>query len=243
MEEEKAKLLSRSLEEMAVQGWVNIAEFILSSYKRLGMTEMEAMILMHLWQFRRRGNTFPSPQELQEVMSVDAGTIRGAIAGLIEKKLLLAKSQVNQHTGKAESHYSFGRLFDAVASVWTQDQQEEPATGQIMHAFEKEFGRPLSPVEVEQIGRWCGQQRISRDLVLEALRRTVLQGVYNFRYVDSILQQWIKNNVRTLAEVGAFEERHPRPRSRQPLRRQGRQPAAGEAVTKKDDKYDDVYVT
>lgn len=242
MEEEKAKLLSRCLEEMAVQGWVNLTEFILSSYRRLGMTEMEAIILMHLWHFRRRSNPFPSPQELQEVMSVDAGTIRTAIASLIEKKLLVVKSRVNQNTGKAESHYSFARLFEALAAAWSKEQAEEPALGHVVHAFEREFGRPLSPIEVEQIARWCGHQRIPSELVLEALRRTVLQGVYNFRYIDSILQQWVKNNVRTLAEVATFEERHPRPRSRQPLRRQGRQqPEAGEATTK--DKYDDVYVT
>lgn len=242
IEEEKANWLSRYLEGMAVQGLVDITELILVSYKNLGMTDMEAVILMHLWHFHRRNNLFPSPQELQEVMAADAGTIRSAIAGLIEKKLLVVKSRVNQNTGKAESRYSFARLFALLAATWSREQPEDPPIAQVMRTVEKEFGRPLSPMEVEQIAKWCGQQRLAPELVLEAVRRTVLQGVYNFRYIDSILQQWVKNNVRTLAEVAIFEERHPRSRPRN-HGRQGRQPETKEKEAVIKDKYEDVYMT
>ncbi len=72
-------------------------------------------------------------------------------------------------------------------------------------SFEKEFGRPLSPVEFERIKAW--EDEHSELVILEALKRAVLQGKWNFKYIDSILLEWKKNNVRTLQEVIEYEKR------------------------------------
>ncbi|WP_051688320.1 replication protein [Desulfofalx alkaliphila] len=65
--------------------------------------------------------------------------------------------------------------------------------------FAKELGRPLSPMEVERIKQWSTQ--LSDELIIEALRRSVLMGKVNFRYIDAILLNWTKNNLRTIRDV------------------------------------------
>jgi len=74
--------------------------------------------------------------------------------------------------------------------------------------FEKDFGRPLSPTECEQITKW--QEAHDPDVVMEALRRAVLNGKFNMRYIDSILLNWEKAGRRTLREVLEHEEAYAR---------------------------------
>jgi len=86
------------------------------------------------------------------------------------------------------------------------DARDEQNTFQ---KFEQELGRPLSPMEAERIMNW--EKEYASELVIESLKRAVAQGKTNMRYVESILSNWKKNNIRTLLEVKRqdkeFEER------------------------------------
>jgi DNA replication protein len=79
----------------------------------------------------------------------------------------------------------------------------DEAFGGLYQVFEKEFGRPLSPIEAEQVLKW--RQGMSPALVREALRRAVLLGKHNFKYIGTILLEWQKNNLRTLSEVEEYD--------------------------------------
>lgn len=72
--------------------------------------------------------------------------------------------------------------------------------------FEREFGRPLSPLEYEQIVLW--QKTYSDDIVFEALKIAVVRAKLNLKYIDSILLDWEKLNLHTLREVQEYERRH-----------------------------------
>lgn len=62
---------------------------------------------------------------------------------------------------------------------------DAPATARpsLIQTFERDFGRPLSPTEYEQVQKW--QENHPPDVVREALRRAVLNGKFNFRYFDA----------------------------------------------------------
>lgn len=82
-------------------------------------------------------------------------------------------------------------------SAWKDTRDLRMA--RLFNAFENEFGRPLSPMEIEQIRQWYWEMEL--PLILEALRRAVLRGKYNFKYIDRILLEWKKNNLRTIEDV------------------------------------------
>ena len=79
----------------------------------------------------------------------------------------------------------------------------------LVTSFEQETGRPLSPMNLDQIRQW--EKQYPSELILEALRKAITLGKYSMQYIDSILLNWQKNNIRTLAEVKAadkeFEQR------------------------------------
>ncbi|MGI6686184.1 MAG: DnaD domain-containing protein [Bacillota bacterium] len=95
-----------------------------------------------------------------------------------------------------------------------------PATAE---SVEKEFGRPLSPMELEQIAEW--EKKYVPDLILEALKIAVLKGVFRLKYIDAILLDWEKANLRTRQDVLDYEALH---------RKKGRVPPGRQTVPKKD---------
>ena len=52
---------------------------------------------------------------------------------------------------------------------------------QLYQGFEKEFGRPLSPIELEMIGQWLNTDHYSPELIRLALREAVLNQAYSLK--------------------------------------------------------------
>lgn len=98
--------------------------------------------------------------------------------------------------------------------------------------------------------KWMDEDRYREELIREALREAVLSGKFNFKYIDRILFEWQKVNVRTLQELNVhreqFRNRMPGNRQRQ-NQQQSRQPAQQQrqAATPEQDgqanKYDEFY--
>ncbi|MBC7344903.1 MAG: DnaD domain protein, partial [Clostridia bacterium] len=65
----------------------------------------------------------------------------------------------------------------------------------------------------------------------------VLRGVYNFKYIDSILRDWNRHNIRTVREAAEYEEEF---RLRQS--RKSRSSKVKKSESKKD-KYKDLYLS
>lgn len=97
------------------------------------------------------------------------------------------------------------KLKDPVIAINSAPAREE---NNLFVVIEKEFGRPLSPVEIEQINKWQNDESLSCELIQEALRRAVLGGHFSFRYIDRILLAWAKKNVRTLQDVVRDDEQY-----------------------------------
>ncbi|AIQ19325.1 MULTISPECIES: DnaD domain-containing protein [Paenibacillus] len=73
--------------------------------------------------------------------------------------------------------------------------------------FEKEFGRPLSPMECETISGWVDQDRYPEELILLALKESVFAGKVHFRYIDRILLEWARNRVKNAEDVKNYTQK------------------------------------
>jgi DNA replication protein len=60
-------------------------------------------------------------------------------------------------------------------------------------------------MENEKIIEWLDRLAYRPEIVLESLKRAVLRGIYNFNYIDRILMEWQKSNLRTLNDIHKFE--------------------------------------
>ena len=70
----------------------------------------------------------------------------------------------------------------------------------IFEVIQKEFGRTLSPMEFEISKAWL-DNGMDEDLIKEAIKEASFNGVSNLRYIDRILYEWGKNNIKTVQDV------------------------------------------
>lgn len=70
----------------------------------------------------------------------------------------------------------------------------------IFEKFEKEFSRPLSPMEYEIINDWL-DKNVSEEIILGALKEATYNGVTSLRYIDKIIYEWTKKGFKTMEDV------------------------------------------
>ena len=78
----------------------------------------------------------------------------------------------------------------------------------IMKAFGLS-GRNLAQTEQEFVIKWTDEYGFSLDMILDACNRTI-NTIHqpSFQYADSILQRWLKNGVKTLADIKTLDAIH-----------------------------------
>lgn len=248
------------LDAILDSGFISLPNALLKNYQKMGLNEMELIVLIHLWRFKQlEQKAFPSAQDLARYMTLDEHSIKCIMATLIEKKILQVENKMDPHRGKQGSVYSFSGLYRQLSQCLAEERghaeiveptqhsmriMDSAVLRQVYPIFEKEFGRLLSPMEMTQIVEWCEGEGYSPELVLEALKRAVLRGILNFKYIDSILRQWSKNNIRTVREAAAYEERFQEQRERQrpQIRRKADSNSENKLSTeKRKDKFKDIY--
>lgn len=73
----------------------------------------------------------------------------------------------------------------------------------IYEYIESNFGRTLSPIEVEEIEQWE-----DNDLTRYAIKQAVLNGAYSIKYITRILYNYQKQNIRTVQEAQEKEKNY-----------------------------------
>lgn len=182
-------------------GNTTVSNLILMNYKGIGLTDEEMMLILHLLRFQSIGKTFPTISELENCMSANASRITCMLQRLIRENFLAIEEQIDVKTGMRSESYSFALLYQKIANYLEDQQTNEiekiPEQKNLITVFEEEFGRPLSPIECENIIMWIEQDGYSEALILAALREAVISGKLFFRYVDRILYEWSRNNIKT----------------------------------------------
>ena len=76
------------------------------------------------------------------------------------------------------------------------------ATNNNIYDFiEENFGRTLSPIEYDTISNWE-----DNELTRYAIKQAVLNGAYRIKYIESILNDYEKNGIKTIQEAQEKEK-------------------------------------
>ncbi|MEG6523457.1 DnaD domain-containing protein [Desulfotomaculum sp. 1211_IL3151] len=223
-------------------GITGIPNLFLRYYRDVGITDSEMMLVIQLLRLRNEENLLmPSPEILASCLSAEPVQIEKQIKGLLDKRVIGITNYYIGEEGIVKQGYDFEPLVFELSEVWALNQKKELdkisekihnpggkaytneelgavlSSGEqdLCHAFENEFGRLLSPMEIEQITIWLDDHEV--ELILEALRQAVIRGKHNFKYIGSILREWHKNNIRTIQEVENSQRQFEQNRLKQQL--------------------------
>lgn len=169
------------------------------------MTERDLVIYLTLTMYAQKGNTFPLARDLSRDTGMEEATIYAVIQGLIKLGIIELKTVMDHH--QQRDIYSLTPIFHRLKNLLQQDSQSNQQdklmsdTEELFKKIEVEFGRPLSPIEQEQIHQWIDDDHYSIDLIDLSLREAVLNQAYSLKYMDRILISWEKSNIRTAEQL------------------------------------------
>lgn len=127
------------------------------------------------------------PMQPDEEAAILAAIRKGHLLLLVVPPEMIIKGLQQWSTGSG----------DGVSSV---SEVKTTAKRDLYSCFEQEFGRPLSPLEIEKIHSWL-EDRHSEELILTALKEAVFASKVHFRYVDTTLLDWKRNQIVTVEQA------------------------------------------
>ena len=77
----------------------------------------------------------------------------------------------------------------------------------IFSIFEKEFGRTISSMECQIIKGWI-DDGFSHELIMEALKEAIYNGVTSLRYIEKILYEWRKKGYKNKKDIQEAKEKY-----------------------------------
>ncbi|GGB33203.1 DNA replication protein [Lentibacillus populi] len=213
--------MSKSIQiQQILLNQLQIPTRLLTNYKALGLNETEVMLLLQIYRFIFDENEFPTPAELASFLTINEQECSNVLRKLMQKGFL-AIEQTKNEQGIWSEVYSLDPLWEKIFSTNKPENGQEEGT--IFILFEQEFGRPLSPFEIETINVWLDEDKLYPSLIKAALRESVLMGKLNFKYIDRILRDWKKKGIHTVEQAReATKSFHQKQTSKQPVPTQKR---------------------
>ena len=185
------------------QGQTIIENGLLTHYRILGLNSEELIFVIQLKSFLDQKQYFPSMSEIADRMGVTESKVFSILHDLIQRNLVVINTEKDS-SGKDFDRYTLTPLYRKLAHILekaTLQTEEAEKDINLLEIFQQEFGRLLTPIEMQTIGEWMDKDRYQTELILEALREAVLNQKYSLRYIDRILMSWEKKNIRTSSQA------------------------------------------
>ncbi len=110
-------------------GSVSVPGMFLRAYAKLGLSEIEAMLLVHLMYYMERESTsFPTPDQLAARMSTSPDRVLAAIERLVREGFVTIEDDVDAATGVRSERYDLAPLYDKLVAIW-EDEPDVYAIG------------------------------------------------------------------------------------------------------------------
>ncbi len=193
------------------QRHVTVPQLFFQTYKELHMSDDEALIVLHLLAFFEENVEFPTPQDLAARTCFVPNDISMKMQRLMQKGFVEITQGVDG-SGRLFEKYSLAPLWSRIVRLLEQKEMQQQETsvkneeGEIFALFEQEFGRLLSPMELETINTWFDQDGHTPAIIKAALKEAVLAGKISLRYIDRILFEWKKKNITSPKQIEQHSE-------------------------------------
>lgn len=194
-------------------GHTTLPNLLLMHYKDIGLTNDDLVMILQLKSFMDKGEGFPNTEILATRLQLSKEEAFSSIHELINKKVLTIDTLTNDE-GKSQDQISFDLLWEKLIvylkqqELKNQENKEAIEEKDLYQLFETEFGRPLSPIEIQTLNMWIDEDQYQPELIQMALREAVLNQAYSLKYIDRILLSWEKKNIRTKEQVEKEAKKH-----------------------------------
>ncbi len=184
-----------------VNGNLIIPSVVVKNFDKLNLEAQEFLLMMYF--INQKDNVTLDVPRIASDLNMESSLIFELINKLNEKNFISIEMQ--KTNGVIEEYISTDLFYNKLTSI-ALDKKKEDNDNDIYSLFEQEFGRQLSPTECENIDRWI-ENDISLELIKEALKESILNGVRNMRYIDKILYSWTSSGYKTVEDIKRKKEK------------------------------------
>lgn len=174
-----------------------VPRLLFNNYRKLNITEEELVIVMLIMSLGDKIEY--NPDIFVKELNLDRRNVMRIINSLKEKNILDLEMV---RSGRVTSEYiSLSMLYDKLVNIIIDKKDDDKKIDvSIFSVFENELGRTLSPMEYEHIKEWVVTYK-NEELIKAALNEAVMNGVSNFRYMDTILNEWVKKGYKNKGDI------------------------------------------
>ena len=204
-------------------GFTTLQNGLIAYYSKLNISDAELLLIIQLEAFSQRGESFPSNEKIAANTNLTVADVGNIIQRLIDRDYLTIE-QVKDNQDKIGNRYNLNKLYDAIdqyidQNVLIKDKKREKTVSVVddldnnplnylSRKVEVEFGRYLSPIEREEIAQWLSVDHYTPEVIELALREAVLSQAYSLKYIDRVLLNWQRHNLKTVDEIERFLKRN-----------------------------------
>lgn len=195
-------LKKQFMEQINNENHYTIPRYVLTHAKDFNL-DINALILLIYFLNQKNKDVFDYKKIIKD-LNFSEKELFDSISLLKDKKLISIQMEKND-SGVLEERLDTSLFYDIILSKFINESDEEEENSNLYDSFEREFGRTLSPMEYDIINSWL-EAKIDKGLIIEALKETVFNGVSNLRYVDKILFEWNKKEIKKPSDLNRNRE-------------------------------------
>lgn len=160
---------------------------LLTNYKKLGLDEIDAIIILHLFQQKRDRDDFLSIRSLRLKMTIEQNKLSERIFKLVEQgfiELLIEDGQREQFSLNPTIE-KLGLCFEENQGE-CEEQSRKELIQKIVSYTETSYQKTLSPTDLEIINGWV-EEGYTYDQMTGAIFDSLKAKKMHLRYADAIL--------------------------------------------------------
>ena len=191
---------SSNLVDVFKNGNIVIPIYFLKNYKKFQLEAEEFIMLMYFYNCG--DNCTFNPERICNDLGYELSVVMEYIDSLTNKGFISVDVKKNEK-GYMEDILTIDGFYNKLKLFVIEEINESSSvatSSSIYDLIEEEFGRTLSSIEYEIIKAWL-ENNISEDLIKEAVKEAVFNGVSNLKYIDKILYEWGKKGINTVKDV------------------------------------------
>ena len=203
---------------------VVIRRELLDHYSELGLDEQDLIILIKLIYASETSNKQPSIELLQKGSNMQPREVTAVIQNLIQRELL--ELNVNKdEEGRFTEYMNLDPFYEKLSqllkkeTMTTNVQSDKEKFKSLFQMIEQTFARPLSPYEIETLNQWIDVDQHDIDIIQAALDEANSQNKLSFKYMDRILLNWKKNNVKTIDDSKEIRKQFNQPKMKHTVKK------------------------
>ena len=192
--------LEKRLQQYIQAGQTNINNDLLLHYQDIGMDNDDLALYLQVMRIQAQGNQ-ATPKILAQVLHITETVVIARLKSLIARDLMVI-STATKHVETYDFLPMIEKLVQGQKISTTPVMSDGKSTRrEIFQTIESEFGRPLTPMEMQTIGQWFDQDHFEPDLMLLAIQEAVANNARSLRYIETILINWQRDQIKTPAQA------------------------------------------